>query len=84
MQLYFRNSLGQERLIGKELNIDECMKKIQSVLELHNFKSYYTRTWQEPDGRLMIDVGSHTEFFIIEGATMQEFTRGGGRKWLRE
>ena len=31
----------------------------------NNFKSYYTRTWEE-NGRLKYDVGSHTEFFFLE------------------
>ena len=30
------------------------------------FKSYYTRVWQQEDGRWRIDVGSHTEFFITD------------------
>ena len=31
------------------------------------FKRYYTRVWEQKDGRTRIDVGSHTEFFIWEG-----------------
>ena len=31
------------------------------------FKWYYTRVWEQKDGRTRIDVGSHTEFFIWEG-----------------
>lgn len=31
------------------------------------FIRYYTRVWQQKDGRTRIDVGSHTEFFIWEG-----------------
>lgn len=31
------------------------------------FKRYYTRAWKQADGRVRIDVGSHTEFFIWEG-----------------
>lgn len=31
------------------------------------FVRYYTRIWQQKDGRTRIDVGSHTEFFIWEG-----------------
>ena len=30
------------------------------------FKSYYTRVWQQKDGRYRLDVGSHTEFFITD------------------
>ena len=31
------------------------------------FIRYYTRVWEQEDGRTRIDVGSHTEFFIWEG-----------------
>lgn len=31
------------------------------------FTRYYTRVWEQEDGRTCIDVGSHTEFFIWEG-----------------
>ncbi len=31
------------------------------------FVRYYTRVWQQQDGKTRIDVGSHTEFFIWEG-----------------
>lgn len=31
------------------------------------FIRYYTRVWEQEDGRTCIDVGSHTEFFIWEG-----------------
>lgn len=30
------------------------------------FKRYYTRTWKQDDGRIKIDVGSYTEFFILD------------------
>ena len=34
--------------------------------KVHFFKSYYTRVWQQKDGRWCIDVGSHSEFFITD------------------
>ena len=39
------------------------------------FKIYYTRVWKQEDGRLRIDVGSHTEFFIWEGS-LEEVIEG--------
>ena len=30
------------------------------------FRSFYTRIWQQEDGRWCIDVGSHNEFFITD------------------
>ena len=35
--------------------------------KVNEFKWYYTRVWEQEDGRTKIDVGSHTEFFIWEG-----------------
>ena len=77
MKLWFRNSQGEEReladcetwaAVTREIRkfIHECnAKKPKSATP---FKSYYTRVWKSPeDGRTMIDVGSHTEFFIWEG-----------------
>ena len=74
MKLIFRNSKGKERIIAKPLNIDECFKEINKFLKEHNFKSYYTRMWEE-DGRLKLDVGSHTEFFYIDGLTFEEYCK---------
>ena len=75
MKLWFSNSRGEEREIAdcdtwanvtREIHkfIHECnAKKPKSA---NPFKSYYTRVWEE-NGRTIIDVGSHTEFFIWEG-----------------
>ena len=57
--------------------IDQCnQNKIVQSKEIYGadydeskvrfFKSYYTRVWQQEDGRCCIDVGSHTEFFITD------------------
>ena len=72
MKLYFQNSRGVERLIAEPLNKQEVNKEINKFLDDHNFKSYYTRVWEE-DGRLVFDVGSHTEFFILEGMSFEEW-----------
>lgn len=64
--LYFKNSKGVRREIGKTKNEKEAFKLIHQFLDEHNFKSYYTRTWLNPDNKLekIYDVGSHSEFFI--------------------
>ena len=72
MKLYFQNSRGVERLIAEPLNKQEVNKEINKFLDDHNFKSYYTRVGEE-DGRLIFDVGSHTEFFILEGMSFEEW-----------
>lgn len=65
MKLYFRNSRGEERVIAEPVNDKECSTEIQKFLEEHNFKSYYTITWTEPDGSKWYDVGSWSEFFVV-------------------
>lgn len=74
MKLIFQNNRGQERVIAEPSNIEECYKEINKFLDDHNFKSYYTRVWEE-NGRLAFDVGSHTEFFYLEDMTFEEFTK---------
>ena len=74
MRLIFQNSKHEERVIAKPLNIEEATKEINKFLSDHNFKSYYTRVWEE-NGRLKFDVGSHTEFFYLEGMTFEEYQR---------
>lgn len=71
MKLFFQNSKGEERLIVEPANREEVNKEINKFLDDHSFKSYYTRVW-EADGRLILDVGSHTEFFILEGMSFEE------------
>ena len=61
--LYFVSTRGEYRLIYENLREEEVPKAIQGVLDKYNFKSYYTRVWEVPEGT-MYDVGSHTEFFL--------------------
>ena len=72
VKLIFQNSRGEERVIAEPSNREEVNKEINKFLDDHNFKSYYTRVW-EADGRLVFDVGSHTEFFILEGMSFEEW-----------
>ena len=73
MKLYFQNSSGVERLIEEPSNREEVVKEINKFLYDHNYKSYYTRVWEEDD-RLMIDVGSWSEFFYLEGMNFEEWS----------
>ena len=73
MTLYFQNSRGVERLIAEPSNREEVVKEINKFLNDHNYKSYYTKVWED-DGRLVFDVGSHTEFFILEGMNFEEWS----------
>ena len=74
MKLIFQNSYGKERVIAEPTNKEEIFKEINKFLDDHNFKSYYTRVWEE-DGRLAFDVGSYTEFFYVEGITFEEYKK---------
>ena len=66
LTLYFENSQGKRREIGKPKTEKEAFKIIHQFLDDHNYKSYYTRTWlnQENLKEKIYDVGSHSEFFI--------------------
>ena len=75
VKLIFQNSRGEERVIAEPSNREEVNKEINKFLDDHNFKSYYTRVWEE-NGRLIFDVGSHTEFFILEGMSFKEWSNG--------
>lgn len=73
MKLYFENSRGEERVIAEPNTVRECNQEIKKFLDEHNFTSYYSRCWKTPDGRIKVDVGSHTEFFKVEGVTWEEW-----------
>lgn len=64
MFLYFENSQGIKRLL-KEGTEQECWIAKQCFLNIHNYKSYYTRIWEVEPGVRKLDVGSYTEFFYI-------------------
>ena len=61
--LYFKDSRGNYRLLHENVKETEVGTLIQIFLDEHNFKSYYTRSWETENG-IMYDVGSHTEFFL--------------------
>ena len=75
MKLIFQNSRGEERVIAEPTNREEISKEIKKFLDEHNFKSYYIRIWEE-NGRLIYDVGSWSEFMVIEGMTFEEWVKG--------
>ena len=73
MRLLFQDSHDEERVIAEPSNKEEVNKEINKFLDDHNFKSYYTRVW-EADGRLIFDVGSWSEVFILEGMSFKEWS----------
>lgn len=68
MKVYFRNSMGKEIFIGEAEDGKAADKIIKRFCDDRNFKIYYTRQWLDENdkNRTWVDVGSHTEFFIIE------------------
>lgn len=66
MKLYFENSRGERRIIAEPKTEKEANKEIHKFCEDRNFKIYYIRTWRDKEGLEWRDVGSHTEFFILD------------------
>lgn len=67
MNLYFENAYGDERLLGTYDSFLDACGAINEFLDEHNYKCYYMRNWVE-NGRITVDVGSHSEFFHIARA----------------
>ena len=73
MNLYFRDSHGNKRLLATNVNSKEgIFEYIQTFLDEHNFKSYYTRIWYA-NGYTWYDVGSHTEYFMVDANLMEHY-----------
>ena len=75
MKLYFENFWeGRRRLIAQPQTEAEVMKEIHKFIDKCNkgksedkkFRSYYCRTWKNEEGLIVYDVGSHSEFFLLE------------------
>ena len=76
IKLIFQNSRGKERVIAEPQNKKEAVKEINKFLDKHNYKSYYMNVCEDDNGRLRIDVGSWSEFMIIEGMSFEEWVKG--------
>lgn len=74
IKVYFRNSYDEDKIIGHASNYRAVSKIIQDFLKEKNFKSYYTRNWEEDD-KTWYDVGSHSEFFWIEGNHLNDLMK---------
>ena len=61
---YFERSNGERLLLAENVTQKAAFTVMQQFLDDHNYHSYYTRTWQR-DNELWMDVGSHTEFFVL-------------------
>lgn len=63
--LYFENSQGLRREIGRPQSTEEIFQLIGDFLKTHNYKSYYTRIWKNEEDEIYYDVGSWSEFFVL-------------------
>lgn len=75
MKLIFQNSRGEERVIAEPSDKKEAVKEINKFLDDHKYKSYYMNVCEYEDNKLRIDVGSWSEFFYLEGMSLQEWTK---------
>lgn len=66
IRVIFRNSFEKEKELAIVETKEQANKVIDNFLNKYNYKSYYWRRWVEEDDREWIDVGSHSEFFILE------------------
>lgn len=77
----FQNSKDKTKVIGKVDNFDEFRDVLFKFLEDRHFCSYYQRYWMA-NGKIICDVGSHVEFFLISRndkrckIDYEEFMRG--------
>ena len=51
---------------------EQAWKIMKKFMDDHNFTSYYTRVWFA-DGYTWYDVGSHTEFFLVDENLMEQY-----------
>ena len=71
MNLYFEDSNGDRRIIASDIDYDGVFENIKAILDAHDFECYYTRLHYADDGFTHIDVGSHTEFFLVDADLME-------------
>lgn len=67
MKLYFEDRYEQRHLIAEKATREELVQDMYKFISEKNpnFKVYYTRTWINDEGLQVLDVGSHSEFFLI-------------------
>ena len=72
MKVYFRDSHGKKRLLKEVETKEGAWKIMQKFMDDHNFTCYYTRLWFT-DGYTWFDVGSHTEYFLVDENLMGQY-----------
>lgn len=74
LKLYFKNCQGKERLIAECETVQEIHKGINKFLDEHEYISHYSRSWGNEES-IIIDVGSHSEFFVIKGISHIDYIK---------
>lgn len=66
--LYFQHSDRSMEHIRKLFDEENYVDAALDDLKKRNprFKSYYQRVWTNDEGWTFIDLGSHTEFYVIK------------------
>lgn len=63
--IYYIDKLKRKIISGECSSLEDGYRIIDKILKERGYKSYYKRTLEHKDG-MLIDFGSHTEFFLIE------------------
>ena len=66
LQILFQNSNNKTSVIGSANTQSDAFKVINDFLAEYNYKSYYKRTRKTDEKTTYVDVGSHTEKFILK------------------
>ena len=74
MELYFKDCQGVERLIAECDTVSAVHKEIKKFLDEHEYVSHYSRSWGSEEN-IIIDVGSHSEFFVIKGISHIDYIK---------
>lgn len=66
-KLFFQNRFEEREFVKQFDDFSMAFSLIHADLHARNsnFKSYYTRSWQEKENEWYYDVGSHSEFYVI-------------------
>ena len=65
--VYFENRFEERIFIGEAKNEEEIYQLIKSDIAVRaqpSFQWHYTRSWTRDNGEIVMDVGSHVEFYI--------------------
>lgn len=67
LKLYFKNENGVDNFVVDLEKFSGFFDAIKQDIHKRNpnYKIPYYRTWANGDNEIMIDVGSHTEFYVL-------------------